>query len=93
MLAVQGAHVGASGAVMGRRTKGGQIKGKLVGKPERRQPPKPEQQIKIASDIFAALCAQYPNRLIVLRNENGRIVARRDRSDMPHYELTPPLIQ
>jgi hypothetical protein len=61
---------------MVRRTGRGQIKRKLVGVPERRQPPKPEQRIKIARHIFGALCAQYPTRLIVLRDENGRAAVR-----------------
>jgi hypothetical protein len=40
------------------------------------KPLQPAEQIKIARHIFGALCAQYPTRLIVLRDESGRIVAR-----------------
>jgi hypothetical protein len=70
---------------MVRRTGRGQIKRKLVGAPERRQPPKPEQRIKIARHLFGALCVQYPTRLIALRDENGRIVARNARVEDESY--------
>jgi hypothetical protein len=40
----------------------------------------PDSRLNIASEIYGALCAQYPNRLFMLCDERGRAVARNDYS-------------
>ena len=48
-----------------------------------------DNPLDIAFRLYQAMCAQYPDRLIVLSNESGRVVAQS--GGAARSELTPRL--